>query len=443
MSDVRQIIFGGESGRFASKLRHSGLAIVAIFALSSCSVYVEPLMPTPIIYEVNDFGPLDGIPAAEHWNLRRVYYATTRTRDDDLQKIDYSNTESDQVSVGMCLVGFGSENMTWEDLSNASRSTHRGSVVPLSIAGIMEVGRYPYDASGPIPDKNGATNWLMTDINESVATSRDRDILIYVHGAKVNFYNAAVFAAQLDHFMGRDMTSIAFSWPTRQNIFAYVMGDDRERAYRSAEGLNSLITMLAEKTDARRIHILTWSAGGRLVASALAQLRAEHPEETPEQLSARYRLGVVYFAAADVPGDEFVAALPAINDLAQRIVVTGSSKDEALESAKVFMGGSTRIGQSSVELSDEQTQTVLQANRLEYINLSKGTESRGFDITGHRYWFNHPWASTDVLLAIRTDLNPAERGLEQGDLPMVWWMPDDYPQRLKSLGDLSPAELRR
>ena len=66
-----------------------------------------------------------------------------------------------------------------------------------------------------------------------------------------------------------------------------------------------------------------------------------------------------------------------MNDLAQRIVVTGSSKDEALQSAQVFMGGSTRIGQSSVELSDEQREKVLLANRLEYVNLSKGTNREG------------------------------------------------------------------
>jgi len=428
---------------FSPDFRRYAASIAGAIAVSGCAVNIEPLMPTPIIYEVNGFGPLDNIPPAEHWNLRRVYYATTRTRDDNLQKIDYSNTESSEVSIGMCLIGFGNEDMTWEDLSEVSRRTQRDTGVPLSIAGIMEVGRYPYNASGPMPDKNGGTNWLMANINESINSSRDKDILIYVHGAKVNFYNASVFAAQLDHFMGRDMTSIAFSWPTRQNIFAYAMGDDKERAYRSASALVSLIILLAEKTQVRHINILTWSAGGRLVTSALAQMRELHPEETAEQLSSRYHLGVVYFAAADVPKDEFIEALPAMNDLAQRIVVTGSSKDDALESARIVMGESTRIGQTTVELSDEQRETVLRANRLEYVNLSKGQESRGFDITGHRYWFNHPWASSDVLLTIRTDLEPAERGLQQGDSPLVWWMPDDYPERLKSIGQLEFDDLRR
>lgn len=390
-------------------------------------------MPTPILYESAQYGPLDNIPLEEQWNLRRVYYATTRARDNDLQKINYSNTESDQVSVGMSLIGFGSDNMTWDDLSKASRQVNREGIVPLSIAGILEAGKYRFDKDGNITDVSGAAKWLMANMDESIENSRDKDILIYVHGAKVNFYNASAFAAQLDHFMGRDMTSIAFSWPSRQNIFAYVLGNDKERSYSSAPALESLITALAKSTRVRRINIITWSAGGRLVTAALAQLRQRHPEETAKQLSKRYRLGTVYYAAADVPQGEFIEALPAINDLVQRVVVTGSSSDEALKSAKMFMGGDVRIGQISGKLTAEQRESVLQAHHLEYIDLSRDRERRGFDITGHRYWFNHPWASSDLILAIRKNLDPPERGLEQGDVPLLWWMPDDYPERLKGI----------
>ncbi len=69
------------------------------------------------------------------------------------------------------------------------------------------------------------------------------------------------------------------------------------------------------------------------------------------------------------------------------------------------------------------------------ITHKRRSEKRGFDITGHRYWFNHPWASTDVLLSIRTDLGPEDRGLRQGELPVLWCMPEDYPQRLNEALD--------
>lgn len=73
--------------------------------------------------------------------------------------------------------------------------------------------------------------------------------------------------------------------------------------------------------------------------------------------------------------------------------------------------------------------------------MSIGSDTRVFDIVGHCYWFNHPWASTDVLLSIGTDLSPKERGLLPGDLPMLWYLPPDYPERLRHLPP--PTEFRR
>ena len=120
--------------------------------------------------------------------------------------------------------------------------------------------------------------------------------------------------------------------------------------------------------------------------------------------------------------------------------VTITSDDEALKTASKVMGGGARLGQIS-HLTDEQLDLIDSQERLEVVDVSLGKKDRGFDITGHRYWFNHPWASSDVLLAIRTDLTPVERGLVQGDEPMIWIMPPDYPQRLTE--SLQDVELRK
>ncbi len=201
----------------------------------------------------------------------------------------------------------------------------------------------------------------------------------------------------------------------------------------------SVIKQLADKTDAERIHILTWSAGGRLVSTALKQLREQHPQLNAEQLRQKYRLGTVYFAAADVPVSDFAACLPSINALSQRVVVTASSSDGALESSEIFIRGGDRIGLLNPQLTEEEIDIVLQADRLEYVDVSYGSDDRGFDITGHRYWFDHPWASTDLLLAIRGNLDPASRGLIQAEEPSIlWWMPNDYPERIKAI---RPASL--
>jgi hypothetical protein len=195
-------------------------AVLGAATLPGCGVGMEPLMPTPILYTECGYEPLAHVPEGERWIPRRVYYATDRVRDKNLQEIAYGNKAGDEVSLGLALVGFGDRKMT-----------------------------------------------------------RDKDLLIYVHGAKVNFYNANAFAAQLDHFMGRDMTSLAFAWPTRQNIVAYGSGADVQRAYRAAPALTSLLEELAQGTTARRIHIVCWSAGGRVVTAALKQLYDRHADD--------------------------------------------------------------------------------------------------------------------------------------------------------------------
>ncbi|MGK7297370.1 MAG: hypothetical protein ACNS61_16360 [Candidatus Wenzhouxiangella sp. M2_3B_020] len=64
-------------------------------------------MPTPVLFTELESGPLDRIPEEQHWKPRRIYYATTREREADLQRIDYNNEQADAVSVGMSLIGFG------------------------------------------------------------------------------------------------------------------------------------------------------------------------------------------------------------------------------------------------------------------------------------------------------------------------------------------------
>lgn len=140
-----------------------------------------------------------------------------------------------------------------------------------------------------------------------------------------------------------------------------------------------------------------------------------------------------------------IEALPKINSLVQEVIVTASSQDDALKSAALFMGESSRIGQiSDKPLTQEQKETVLSADRLQYVDVSSRREERGFDITGHRYWFNHPWASTDMLLTIRTDLAPEERGLVRGEHhPIHWIMPADYEARIQALIKDPTSTLRR
>lgn len=179
-----------------------------------------------------------------------------------------------------------------------------------------------------------------------------------------------------------------------------------------------------------------------MVTAALEQLHERHAG-SDEDLRKRLRIGTVYFAAADVPSNEFLDSLPAINALTSRIIVTESSSDGALTMASRFMRGGSRIGQQNTSLSADQMKVVRAADRLEVIDVSRGSEDRGFDITGHRYWISHPWASSDVVLAMRSDLDPEDRALEPTEFSFLWGIPSNYPARLRELRDKPDLNIRR
>ncbi|MGM0659278.1 MAG: hypothetical protein ACQET0_11955 [Pseudomonadota bacterium] len=101
------------------------------------------LMPTPVVYTELGIGPLDAVPVGERWAPRMIYYATTRARNPGWQRIEYGNGEGDMVRLGTALIGFGTEDLEWEDLRQLSAAADRSeNEIPLSIAGIVETGRW-------------------------------------------------------------------------------------------------------------------------------------------------------------------------------------------------------------------------------------------------------------------------------------------------------------
>lgn len=181
--------------------------------------------------------------------------------------------------------------------------------------------------------------------------------------------------------------------------------------------------------------MLSWSAGARVATRALALLAERHPGDDLEALRKHYRIGTAYFAAGDVPDHEFVASVETIHGLVDQLVVTQAAHDEALEMGRRLMRGGMRIGQKGSDLDAAELALLLSLERLEVVDVSEGADTRGFDISGHRYWFDHPWASTDVLLSIGSSLEPAQRGLVAGEFDVLWTLPPDYPDRLRSLLD--------
>jgi len=393
------------------------------------------LMPTPVIYQNSLIDPFAHLTPEHRTPQTHVFYATNRVPKPPNHESGYGNNLDSIVHLGKATIRMGSPDMEWDDLHESSLSSSEISPIPIELEEINEIAILSVQN---ITADNSVTPELQAfidAINAELAVAVDKEIMVYVHGTKVDFANATVLTAEIDHFAGRDFVGLAFAWPSHQNILFYLSGTDVRRALNSTRDLQSLLVLLAENTDAKHINILSYSAGGRVASKALFEMRQDFAALRPEELKEKFRLGAIVFAAADVEVDKFLTRLPAISELADQVVITVTDDDNALKAAKKFMHGAVRAGTSEAEILEEYFIVDNQLSNVEIIDVSRGQEIRGFDITGHHYWYRHPWMSSDIIFLMRTNLPPHRRGLSATELEGIWYLAEDYPEKIKNAAE--------
>ena len=282
------------------------------------------------------------------------------------------------------------------------------------------------DPDGPLDP--GASAWIAA-LDAALAASRGGDVIVYVHGANTTVERAAGQAAQLHHFAGRDAVVVLFAWPTAENFLRY--SRDLRTALGSAPQLAEFLRLLAAHSGARTLGVFTYSAGATIGSDALALLAREHPE-------AASRLGQVYHAAPDADFRGFVEDLAAYAPAAGRVTAAVNLGDSALRLAGA-VNRASRAGRPDLrELSPAAADRLLAAAADGQLDVVQVTPETMPDLpaTSHTFWYDHPWASNDVLLALLFHLAPAERGLEPATAPSgarYFAFPPDYPDRILAL----------
>lgn len=397
-------------------MRCSSIAIgIAALALMSCAQKPKPqwLMPTPRLYQNGGIDPFTHLSAQEKRTELPVFYATNRKRTASY----YGSGIDPALRYGVAEVGIGSESDDWNSLTKASCSPTRPNPLPLRLLGFNE--------------NTGTTStidsraWLQ-QLDKASRKTRTQDVMIYVHGAKVEFFHSCAFAAEFAHFSGREITPVAFDWPTHTEVFSYITRVDIRHGIESADRLAELVRMIASHTEVRRIHLVSWSAGARVLSRAMVKLGGD----SPRTLRSRYRIGTSVFAASDVPESDFIERLPAIHALSDRVLVYLSDDDKALKWSSMLMGGGRRLGVEPRKPTADEIAIMKRYPRLQVIDSSYGKVRRGFDITGHRYWYQHPWISSDLILTLRTGAGPTKRGLQSIGATGAWYFPPDYGERI-------------
>ena len=300
----------------------------------------------------------------------------------------------------------------------------------------MSSGRSPTAGTRrPIHRSSRRTRWPWTGsfaaaINDKLARSRNKDIYIYVHGFRVGFEKPVLVAAGLWHFLAYDGVFMAFSWPSATGLFSYFKGT--EDSTRSSFLFRRFLLYMADETDARRIHIISHSAGTRMVAATIGHLGLLYHDTDPATIRERLRIGNVILIGSDLdPGIVLGYILDGALNVPDELTIYGSQTDRALNFSRRVFGGRARLGQTTNEpLPAHFLDFVRGYENLAVIDVTDAEDSD--TESGHRYFHQSPWASSDILTSLAYGLGPAERGLVRRDDAFAWEFPPDYIARLRT-----------
>lgn len=389
-------------------------------------------MPAPDVFVQGEWDPFTDRNPIEDIPYGGVLFATDRKPSQEEGQF-YLNDRGHVLRLGVAKVSVGKESMTWEEARRISLLKERPDDYPLKVTSVKETAILDDSINmltGIPPGRNnqGTQEDFADQINAKLAISKVKDIFIYVHGYKVEFTNPLLVTSELWHFFGYEGVFIAYAWPSTPKTTAYF--SDLETAALSARNLRLLLQFLAENTDARRIHLIGYSAGTRVVAAALYQLALLHSKQNCTRPEENLRIGHAVFAGSDIDLNMFGAYMvDGILDITENVTVYASLKDMALGASGWFFGRK-RIGQIVGVKLNENAIRFLKENRN--LVIVDATNARGADTgNGHAYFRKSPEISSDILTMLRFNLKPEERGLEQSKEQPTWIVPEDYIERLR------------
>lgn len=412
------------------------LALVAVAGVTLAIAWYHPpmrLMPPPLLFQ-GDAGRIFGAGGDLPDDSRlEVFYATNRLPVGPRDYRIYTVAPDRSLHFGTATLRVGYEGTTWEQLYEWSTGGATSDRPFINLERMRETANLP---AGAEPD--AATSAWLAEVDAALAQRPGSDVIVYVHGANTTVERAAGQAAQLWHFSGRNAVVVLFAWPTAENFLRYP--SDMRTAFGGAPHLADLIELLATHTRAEKVDVFTYSAGGTVGSTALGGLGRDRP-------AIADRIGNVYHAAPDADFRAFVDDLGAYAPHALRVTAAINMNDSALRLAQV-VNRASRAGRPDLrELDAAQTETLLGAVRagdLDVIQVSPETIP-ALSRNSHTFWYDDPWVSSDVLVAMLFDLGPAERMLDAAETAnetRYWTFAPDFPERMPALRNLLIAKLK-
>ncbi|MCB1313516.1 MAG: alpha/beta hydrolase [Sedimentitalea sp.] len=404
------------------------LSALAVVAGSAFFILYHPpmrLMPPPLLFQRGGERIFDVAPDLVQGSEIEIFFATSRLPVGPADRRVYTVAPDRSLRLGTATLRIGEGDATLAQIREWTTGLGSGDRPFLHLVAMQETARL---APGEVPVAGSAAGDWFAALDDALAKTRDRDVLIYVHGANTTVERAAGQASQLRHFSGRNAVVVLFTWPTAENFLRY--GRDIRNAFASAPHLAQLIGLMQRHSASERVNVFTYSAGATVGSKALAILVEEDPEAATD-------LGEVYHAAPDADFRDFVADLKVYGSAARRVTAAVNLGDSALRLAQV-MNRASRAGRPDLrELEPEAAEWLLAAAGTDGIDLLQihPEAMPELDARSHTFWYDDPWVSNDALLTLLLHLPPEKRALEPGVSPSgapYWTFPPDYPERLRA-----------
>lgn len=312
--------------------------------------------------------PSPPVPVYELW------YGTNRQsvmRDGEV--ISYSAERDVGTSYGICRVTLPQNRPMTRTVPTLWRRLVFGDR-PMAVSSISPLG--------------GSAFWSDLTAKLQVGGTGSLDAVVFLHGYKVSFENAAVGAAQLGADLGVPNGAMGFfSWPSQGRYFGYPADEAAIEA--SEVAIAEFLDDVVSRTGARQVHIIAHSMGNRGLLRALTRIANMASAHSGKPF------GQIVLAAPDVDRTLFEQLHDAYVKLARRTTLYLSDKDLAVRASR-FLHKADRVGLAPPV-------TVLP--NIDTVNVAKVDLS----FLGHGYHGECGRVLTDIHQLIQNDLGPERR----------------------------------
>ena len=228
-----------------------------------------------------------------------------------------------------------------------------------------------------------------TQLGQEIQFVKRKELLIFLHGYKVTFEQAARRAAQVATDIQFGGIVILFSWPSAGAVLSY--SADEDCAAKSAEPLTNFLRDL-EGGPWTGVHLVAHSMGNRVMISGLAS-----------RVGLTLPLHNIVLVAADVDIDLFEQQFPHVSELVRQergdlITSYATNSDRALLLSG-WLHRSNRIGRFRDQPYAREG--------LETIDATSVDSS----LIGHSYFGDERSVLTDLGLLVCESLPASRRGL--------------------------------